>query len=194
MDPTASAPSIPDALMSAPAQAAAEIDPLVTTWFNRIKAAEKRWDKLHQRMRYNRKLVRGIDDGVDPDSPAYNKDRANLIQSTITVVLSKVYAKNPEMAAEPTNKARDLRLFADTVSTVTQNMLESAKLKKKAKASVRAAMTCSYGVVKVQYQRDMKTDPVIRSRIEDAQENIAKIESLLKDIEDPQRRCDEESK
>jgi hypothetical protein len=194
MDPTASAPSIPDSSMSAPTPAATETDPLVTTWFSRIKAAEKRWEKLHKRMRYNRKLVRGIDDDVEPESPKYNKDRANLIQSTITVVLSKVYAKNPEMAAEPTNKARDLRLFADTVSTVTQNMLESAKLKRKAKASVRAAMTCSYGVVKVQYQRDMKTDPVIRQRIEDAQENIARIESLLKDIEDPQHRCDEESK
>jgi hypothetical protein len=47
------------------------------------------------------------------------------------VVLSKVYAKNPEMSAEPTNKARNLRLFADTVSTVTQTMLEDAKLKKR---------------------------------------------------------------
>jgi hypothetical protein len=196
MDPIndPSTASIPDAKMSAPAQAQAETDPLVTTWFNRIKNAEKHWEKMHQRMRHNRKLVRGIDDDADPDSPAYNKERANLIASTITVVLSKVYAKNPEMAAEPTNKARELRLFADTVSGVTQKMLESAKLKKKAKASVRAAMTCKFGIVKVQYQRDMKTDPIIRQRIEEAQDNIARIEALLKDIEDPQHRCDEESK
>jgi hypothetical protein len=46
----------------------------------------------------------------------------------------------------------------------------------------------------VQYQRDMKTDPVIQKRIEDAQDNIARIESLLKTLEDPQHRCDEESK
>jgi hypothetical protein len=98
------------------------------------------------------------------------------------------------MAAEPTNKARDLRLFADTVSGVTQKMLESAKLKKKAKASVRAAMTCKFGIVKVQYQRDMKTDPIIRQRIEEAQDNVARINALLKDIEDPQHRCDEESR
>lgn len=196
MDPITdpSTASIPDAKMSAPAQAQAETDPLVTTWFNRIAAAEKHWKRMHQRMRHNRKLVRGIDDDVDPSVPEYNKERANLIASTITVVLSKVYAKNPEMAAEPTNKARDLRLFADTVSGVTQKMLESAKLKKKAKASVRAAMTCSFGIVKVQYQRDLKTDPIIKQRIEEAQDNIARINSLLKDIEDPERRCDEESK
>lgn len=188
-------PSIDPAKMSAPNQGGqTETDPLVTTWFSRIKEAKKHWKNLHQRMRYNRKLVRGIDDSAEPNSPKYNQHRANLIQSTLTVVLSKVYAKNPEMAGEPTNKARNLRLFADTVSTVTQTMLEDAKLKKKAKASVKAAMTCSFGVVKVQYQRDMRTDPVIQKRIEDAQDNILRIESLLKDVEDEQQRGDHESK
>ena len=33
-------------------------------------------------------------DSAMPGSPQYNKQRANLIQSTISVVLSKVYAKN----------------------------------------------------------------------------------------------------
>jgi hypothetical protein len=187
-------PSVPSAAMSAPAQAQPETDPLVTTWFNRIQAAEKHWSRMHQRMRHNRKLVRGIDDAVDPDQPGYNKQRANLIQSTLTVVLSKVYAKNPEMSAAPRNKAMDLRLFADTVSGVTQANLEDAKLKKKAKASVRAAMTCAFGIAKVQWQRDMKTDPIILKRIEEAQDNIARIDSLLKDIEDEQYRCDHESK
>jgi hypothetical protein len=186
-------PSIPDAKMSAPNEGTQEADPLVKTWFNRIKEAEKHWERMHKRMRHNRKLVRGIDDAVEPDVPKYNKQRANLIGSTITVVLSKVYAKNPEMAAEPTNKAKNLRLFADTVSTVTQKMLESAKLKKGAKRAVRAAMTCSFGVVKLQYQRDMKTDPIIKQRIEDAQDNVARINALVKTIEDDQARANHES-
>ena len=188
-------PSIDSSKMSAPnAGGTGETDPLVTTWFTRIKEAKTHWKKLHARMRHNRKLVRGIDDSAEASDPKYNKHRANLIQSTLTVVLSKVYAKNPEMSGEPTNKARNLRLFADTVSTVTQTMLEDAKLKKKAKASVKAAMTCSFGVVKVQYQRDMRTDPQIHDRIEEAQDNILRIESLLKEVEDEQQRCDHESK
>lgn len=194
MDPNADAPSIPDAKMAAPNEDRPEVDPLVKTWFARIKSAKKHWERLHQRMRHNRKLVRGIDDTADVKTPKYNQQRANLIQSTITVVLSKVYAKNPEMSAKPRNKAMDLRLFSETVSGVTQAMLEDAGLKKKAKASVRAAMTCSYGIVKVQYQRDMRQDPIIKQRIEDAQDNIARIDSLLKDIEDPQSRCDVEAK
>lgn len=200
MDPTitteADPPSMKTAHFDAPNSAAApEVDPLVKTWFNRIRAAEKRWSRFHQRCAYNRKLVRGIEDNAEPKSPAYNKQRANLIQSTIGVVLSKVYAKNPEMAAEPTNKGSDLRLLCDTVSTVTQTMLEDAKLKRGAKRAVRAAMTCSFGIVKLQYQRDIRTDPVIQSRIKDSQDNVLRIEALLAQIEgDEAQRCDLEAK
>lgn len=169
-------------------------DPLVDAWFKKIKAAEQHWGKFHQRVRHNRKVVRGIDDTAEPKSAQYNKHRANLIQSTISVVLSKVYAKNPQMSGAPTNKARDLALFCKTVETVTQTMLEDAGLKQKAKRTVRAAMTCSYGIVKVQYQRDIRTDPVIRQRIQDAQDNVLSIEALIAQVEDPTQCTDLEAK
>lgn len=190
------APSINPAAMQAPNTASSDTqaDPLVKTWMNRVKASEKHWANFHKRIAHNRKLVRGIDDSAEPGSSAYNKQRANLIASTMQVVLAKVYAKNPEMSGEPTNKSRPLRLFADTVSTVTQTTLEDAKLKQKAKRAVRAAMTCSFGIVKGQWQRDMKTDPIIKQRIEDTQENIAHIESLIAEIEDPMQRGDQEAK
>ena len=44
-------------------------DPLVKVWADRIKAAEKHWEKFHQRVRYNRDLVQGIDFTSDPRSP-----------------------------------------------------------------------------------------------------------------------------
>jgi hypothetical protein len=58
---------------------------------------------------------------------------------------------------------------------------------------VRAAMTCSFGIVKVQYQRvtQGEADPIIRQRISDSQDNIQRLEALAKDLEDeqgPQRR------
>lgn len=190
------APSINPASMSAPNTGSTqpEADPLVKTWFNRIRASEKHWSRFHKRVAHNRAVVQGISKDAEPNTPAYNTHRANLIASTISVVLSKVYAKNPEMSGEPTNKARPLRLFADTVSTVTQTMLEDAKLKQKAKRAVKAAMTCSFGVVKVQWQRDLREDPQIKQRIEDTQDNLLRIEALIAELEDPQRRADEESK
>lgn len=175
-------------------QTEAKDDPLVGTWLDRIKAGEKHWEKFHKRVRHNRKLVRGIDDSVDANNPRYNKQRANLIQSTLAVVLSKVYAKNPEMSAAPVNKGADLGLLCDTISTVTQVMLEDADLKQSGKRLVRAAMTCSFGIVKLQYQRDIRTDPVIVKRIEDSQDNARNIESLLAQVEDEGQRGDMESK
>lgn len=190
------APSVNPAAMSAPNQGASDpqADQLVKTWMNRVRASEKHWGRFHKRVAHNRELVKGIDKNAYPNTAAYNTQRANLIASTMSVVLSKVYAKNPEMSGEPTNKSRPLRLFADTVSTVTQTMLEDAKLKQKAKRAVKAAMTCSFGVVKVQWQRDIREDPVIKSRIEDTQDNLLRIEALIAELEDPQRRADEESK
>lgn len=189
------APSINPAAMQAPNTASSDTqaDPLVKTWMNRIKASEKHWGRFHKRVAHNRQVVLGIDPKAEPDTASYNMQRANLIASTISVVLSKVYAKNPEMSGEPTNKSRPLRLFADTVSTVTQTMLEDAKLKQKAKRAVKAAMTCSFGVVKVQWQRDLREDPVIKQRIEDTQDNLQHIEALLAEIEDPMQRGDQEA-
>lgn len=193
--------------IAAPAQPGAEVmvashlsvetgrdDPLVKTWADRIKMAEKHWERFHQRVRYNRDLVQGIDRLADSRSQHYNKKRANMIKSTLSVVLSKVYAKSPEMSAEPTNKAKSLRKFCDTVTGVTQRMLEDAKLKQKGKRAVRAAMTCSHGIVKVQYQQDIRADPLIKDRIEDTQDNIVHIEGLLAQIEDETQRCDLEAK
>lgn len=188
-------PTVSTGATSAPNQASQpDADPLVKVWQDRAAASERVFSKFHQRVKHNRALVRGINTEVEPNSPEYNKQRANLIASTISVVLSKVYAKNPEMSGEPTNKARPLRLFADTVSTVTQTMLEDAKLKQKAKRSVKAAMTCSFGIVKVQWQRDMREDPLILQRIEDTQDNIQRIEGLLAELEDSQARATEEAK
>jgi hypothetical protein len=85
--------------------------------------------------------------------------------------------------------------LCDTVSRVTQVMLEDAKLKRKAKASVKAAMTCAFGVVKVLYQRTTvgESDPVMRSRIQDTQDNIRHIDSLIAKLEDPAERAKEET-
>ncbi|MBX3610386.1 MAG: hypothetical protein KF871_10880 [Hydrogenophaga sp.] len=191
----AQAPSVNTAAMSAPNSATEpQADPLVKTWQARAKASEKHWSRFHKRVAHNRAVVQGISKEAEPTSAAYNKHRANLIASTVSVILSKVYAKNPEMSGEPTNKARPLRLFADTVSTVTQTMLEDAKLKQKAKRAVKAAMTCSFGVVKVQWQRDIREDPLIKQRIEDTQDNLQRIQALISELEDPQRLADEESK
>ena len=60
---------------------------------------------------------------------------------------------------------------------------------------MRAALTCSYGIVKVVYQRDLETDPIITQRLQDAQDNLQHIDGLLSRLaEDDGSRAELEAK
>lgn len=167
---------------------------LAKKWNQRVSHARNFWEKFHQRVRHNRKTVAGFDWTKDAKSKEFYMHRANLIHGTITAVLPSVYARNPEISVTPTYRAGNLKLFCRTIETVTNRQLERAKLKARAKASVRSALTSSFGVVKVMYQRDLATDPVIQGRINDTQDNIAEVERLIACLEDPQQRGEQEAK
>lgn len=169
-------------------------DDLAKKWNKRISAARKHWESFHQRVRHNRNTVAGFNWTKDPKSKDFYEHRANLIHGTITAILPSVYARNPEISTVPTHNGKDLKLLCKTIETVTNRCLEQADLKNRAKASVRSALTSSFGVVKVMYQRDIQQDPIIQSRINDTQDNILEIERLISDIEDPDQRGDLEAK
>lgn len=169
-------------------------DELAQKWKNRIESARTYWDTFHKRVRHNRKLVAGFSWDKQPDSKDFYQHRANLIHGTITAVLPNVYARNPEISVTPNYSAQSLKLFCKTIETITNRALERAKLKKRAKSTVRAALTSSFGIVKVMYQRDIQTDPHIQSRMNDTQDNILALEKLIMDVEDPLQRGDMEAK
>lgn len=170
-----------------------EADPLAKEWGKRIASARKKWEKFHKRVVHNRKVVAGFDWTKDPASDQFYEPRANLIHGTITAVLPNIYARNPEMSVSPNHQGRDLKLLCKTIEKVTNTQLEQARLKKRAKAAVRAALTCSFGVMKVMYQRNLKEDPIIKGRIQDTQDNIAHLEQLIAKVDDPEQRCDHEA-
>ncbi len=169
-------------------------DELAKKWNQRIASARTHWEKFHKRVRHNRRLVAGFDWNAEPDSPDFYKHRANLIHGTITAMLPQIYARNPEISATPNFKADNLKKFCATLEKVTNKQLERADLKGRAKASVRAALTSSFGIVKVMYQRDIRQDPVIVGRINDTQDNILEVERLLAELDDPTQRGDLEVK
>lgn len=179
---------------AATARAKPERDELAATWKKRIASARAHWDKFHKRVRHNRATVAGFDWSKDPTSKDFYKLRANLIHGTITSILPSIYSRNPEISAVPTNKSKSNKLLCKTVETVTNRYLEQANIKARGKATVRSALTSSFGVVKVMYQRDIKEDPIIKGRIQDTQDNIQTIEGLLADMEDPDQRGELEAK
>lgn len=171
-------------------------DSLAKEWKKRYERAKRRWDKFHKRVKHNRKLVAGFDWEKNPDDDSFYQHRANLIHGTITSILPNIYARNPEISVSGRHKGRDLKLLCQTIEKVTTTHLEEAKLKKRAKATVRAALTVSFGCVKVMYQRDIQEDPHVKARIQDTKDNIQHIESLimaLNDPHDPQQCADQEA-
>lgn len=172
----------------------AEPDPVAVKWCKRIKAAKKHWEKFHDRVRHNRATVAGFDWVKDATSKDFYKLRANLIHGTITAMLPTIYARNPEISFSPSYRKARLKKFCQTLEQVTNRHLLDAGLKSKAKRAVRSSITCSWGVVKVIYQRDYKTDPLMLGRIRDTQDNIARIEHMLATLEDPTAKADHEEK
>jgi hypothetical protein len=168
-------------------------DELARKWNQRISSARAYWDKFHKRVRHNRAEVAGFNWQADPKAKDFYKHRANLIHGTITAILPSIYARNPEISATPLYRADNLKLFCKTIETVTNRCLERARLKDRAKATVRSSLTSSFGTVKVMYQRDIQTDPIIQARINDTQDNIAEAERLMADIEDPDQRQAQEA-
>ncbi len=173
---------------------APEKDELAEKWGKRIASARSHWDKFHKRVKQNRQTVAGFDWSKDPKTKDFYKLRANLIQGTITAILPSIYARNPEISAVPLHKADNLKLLCKTLETVTNRHLDRADLKGRGKSTVRSALTSSFGVVKVMYQRDIKQDPIIQARINDTQDNILEIERVMADLDDPDQRADMEVK
>ncbi|QWE07897.1 hypothetical protein [Polynucleobacter ibericus] len=153
-------------------------------WTARITHARAHWATFHKRVRHNRNTVAGFNWNADPTGKDFYSLRANLIHGTISAVLPNVYARNPEISTTPTHSGADIKLFCKTLDKVTNRALEHAQLKNRAKSTVRAALTCSFGILKVMYQRDPSKDGYIQSRINDAEENLLAIKELERDLQD----------
>ena len=153
-------------------------------WNARIKHARAHWATFHKRVKHNRNTVAGFNWNADPAGKEFYSLRANLIHGTISAVLPNVYARNPEISIGPAHAGADIKLFCSTLEKVTNRALEHAQLKNRAKSTVRAALTCSFGILKVMYQRDVHSDAFIQNRINDQQENQLAIGDLQNDLQD----------
>ena len=169
-----------------------ESNQLAKKWQGRIAHAMKHYEKFHKRIKFNRNLVAGFNWTKDPQDDDFYTHRANLIASGIQSFVQSIYARNPEISAVPQLPGKAAKLLGKTLTKVVNRQLTDADLKQRAKSTVRAALTCSFGAAKVMYQREMRNDPLIQSRIQDAQDNLVRVQSLLLSLNDDTSRADQE--
>jgi hypothetical protein len=157
---------------------------VVKNWLLRVGRAESRqdtktWREDLDRLRRYERGEQTIDD---------KKSRTNMVFSTIAAMMPDLYAKNPMIAVTPTDAVPQANMgtvkrFAATGEKVVRKMLvEEGRLKKRAKANIRSACATSYGVLKMVYQKEYRGDPLVVRRIEDSQDNLARVEALIRQL------------
>lgn len=113
-----------------------------------------------------------------------------FIFSTLSALLPNIYAKNPEVEVAPTQQAGEssayanTRAMADTAEALLSKEFVQSGLKNSLKSNVMSALVTGVGWMKLSLQEEYGQDPVLMSRLRDAQDNLAKLEALRDEIED----------
>lgn len=159
---------------------------LLSRFQSNIEKTLKDYDKLRRRWALARKYV-NADVGADGEKGLV---RVNIIKSRLDIIQPSIYAKNPEISVTPDEHLSKsnyelVNNFSKTLEILINRLLvKEAKLKKKGKTTVRASLTTTVGWVKVVWQEEYSEDPLIMSRIQDTQDNIARINLLIQQAED----------
>jgi hypothetical protein len=114
---------------------------------------------------------------------------ANLIGSFIDVLVAFLYARDPDMDTRPAEQVdsqptRDQHAFADTLALVVPRLWKDGKLKKTARKAVRSALSVGPGWFKALMLTKTGRDPQIEKDLNDAQDNLRRIERLMKEMDE----------
>ena len=168
-------------------QAAENKKSLAKKWQGKIEDARRSMGDFQKNIDSYRKYVRG----EQHDDHKKGLIRANLIHAHIKRSVNQTYARNPQFSIRPTEQVspqaiKKMRLFGKTAEIVLNRMFDDAKLKRRAKACLRAAKTTGIGWVKVFYSTNIQSDPIMQSRTKDVQDRIEQIDKLKAQLSDPE--------
>ena len=148
---------------------------------------KKRYKEIEHARRYSLGRINRTSQVITSSQALQESGRTvkgNVIHATLQGLLPHIYAKNPEIQIRPVEfvepggqEYRMSDLFAQTLEKVLEESFTKADLKKAAKQVIRSCMTSKIGILKVTYQRDYYTDPLVSRQFNDAQESLAKIQS-----------------
>ena len=159
-----------------------ECPPLLKRFQDRIEANKDDHEKRTKEWEKNREYS----SGKQHDDGAKGLVRTNLIYVNQATIIPHTYAKNPEIAVSPSKAVDERRYatvkkFASSLEIVLDRMfIKDTFLKKRMRSSLHSVYNTGEGWLKMFYQRDYATDPVIKARIHDAQDNLERLERLLR--------------
>lgn len=192
--PSVAEPALPDAKGY---QGAPDEKELAKRFKKRLKFFSEQMKRDHvPRWKKNREYV----DGTEGDDGERGLVRVNLTASVVNTIQPNIYAKAPEASVQPQEQLtptdyEGLKRFSRTLElALNRYAVRDSFLKARGKEAVRSSLTCTTGWLKVIYQRDVREDPLVRNRINDAQDNIQRIERLAQETQDEAQCADYEAK
>lgn len=119
--------------------------------------------------------------------------QSNQVFATLQAMLPLTYAQNPEIGVKPESYV-DIedpmlpmtRQFSRTLEVVLNKALGDSGLKRAMLGVVRSVQTSRVGWVKMSYQREYQTDPIILNRLEDAQDQMSALSANMSTLMDEQ--------
>ena len=113
---------------------------------------------------------------------------ANLIGTFIDILVSFLYAKNPEVSAKAAMNVggvdEDAVDFAETAGIVVSRLWKKGRLKKAARKLVRSTLSVGPGWLKVIMTHEFKNDPVIQGKLNDLEDNVQRLEFIQTQLQD----------
>lgn len=108
---------------------------------------------------------------------------ANIIGSFIDILVSFLYAQNPDVSVRPAPRAgstpdENLTLFAETLQIVVSRLWKDAKLKRVMRKDVRSALSVGPGWFKALLYSEQKKNPQLEKELGDVRDNLEQIRSL----------------
>ena len=168
-------------------QQGGEKNALLKKWDERVGKAVKAAGKQHA-------LYKKCRDAVDlREKNEARKVNPYLIHSTLSALVPALYAKNPDIEVRPTrlsvaaqNEVSPWVGFAEVAEDLLQReFILNTDLKRRMKGCLLSTLTTGNGWLKVTLQDDFRADPLQKNRINDAQDNVAAIEMLQRDLDEP---------
>ncbi|MGI9301186.1 MAG: hypothetical protein ACR2RB_00555 [Gammaproteobacteria bacterium] len=164
-----------------------EPNPVVMQLHRNIAYVRQCSEKRRKMLKKMRRATAGKDPYTQEDE---QQIRANLIYSTFMGLMPHLYARAPESQVRPA-EAADLNRepwiggFARTLQVVVNRAVREAGTKVAGKRAVMGTLVGGVGWVKCTYQRDYRRDPHIERRLNDAQDNMARLEHEVAELQNP---------
>jgi len=120
---------------------------------------------------------------------------ANLIGAFIDILVSFLYAKDPDVTAMPAavvgDTSQDAVDFAETASIVVSKLWKKGRLKKAARKGVRSSLSVGPGWLKVIMTHETRKDPEVKAKLKDLEDNIQRLQAKQIELQEGELDADE---